>query len=294
MQAFQETSEKRCDLNDLLNAAWDISNALPNVSSIDSYVEMHKGNKNITLISKLGIIRTILAAEKSSKLHFDLHRKDSFSLRPLTNTWLAKFVQLLTNRVEKASIESIFENISIICFNYDRCIEQYLSQALEHIYLISDKEAQRLVKKLKIYHPYGSVGGFPWSTGNQFDITFGKEINADKLLEQTKEIKTYSEQTDEKDTLNSIKEEVRNANTLVFLGMAYHRQNLDLLMPEGKTKVRKIYGTSMGISDSNKEIYKMELRSFLSDVGQRDGNIFLEHLKCSAFLDEFNGSLTAR
>lgn len=297
MQALETIAEQRRNFNvtnELLNAAWDISNALPNVSSIDSYVEMHKGNKDITFISKLGIIRTILDAERSSELYFEPHNKKGASLRSFSNTWLAKFVQLLTNRVEKSGIESIFENISIICFNYDRCIEQYLALALEHIYLIKEQEAQDLVKKLKIYHPYGTVGGLPWSKGNQFDITFGKEINAHQLLKLTAEIKTYSEQTDEKETLNAIKEEVRNAKTLVFLGMAYHKQNLDLLKPNENTNIRKIYGTSVGISESNQDIYKRELHTFLDNAWRQVPQTYLKSLKCSEFLDEFSGSLSER
>lgn len=294
LQVFETLGFKRGNLNinDFLEQAWDISNALPMVHSIDSYIEIHNDNKKIDLISKLGIVRTILEAERNSKLYYLPHNKNEFSLRPLTGTWLAKFVQLLTSRVAKNDVESIFDNIAIICFNYDRCIEQFLALALEYTYSIEEKTARDIVKKLRIYHPYGTVGDLPWQEKNQFDITFGKEITADQLLEQTNKIKTYSEQTAEQETLNAIRQEIRTANTLIFLGMAYHKQNLDLLMPEAETKVRKIYGTSFGISESNKEIHKTELRPFLDSTGKAVDHVYLNDLKCSNFLDEYSKSIT--
>lgn len=293
LQIFNDLGWNRgnIDIRDYLEQAWSISNALPMVSSIDSYIEMHHDNKKIELISKLSIVRTILEAERSSKLYYLPHNKNEFSLIPLTNTWLAKFVRLLTSRVPKSDIESIFDNISIICFNYDRCIEQFLALALEYAYLIKENEAREIVKKLRIYHPYGTVGDLPWQEKNQFEITFGKEINAQQLYEQTKKIKTYSEQTEEQETLNEIKNEVQNAQTLIFLGMAYHEQNLNLLMPDGKANTRRVFGTSLGISESNREIHKSELRRFLGDVGREMNHVYLQNLECSKFLDEYSKSI---
>ncbi len=163
---------------------------------------------------------------------------------------------------------------------------------MEVTYSISEDEARNIVKELKIYHPYGTVGDLPWQDGNHFDITFGKEIDGVQLLKQTKKIKTYSEQTEEQETLNEIRAEIQNANTLVFLGMAYHKQNLDLLMPEGETNIRRVYGTSMGISDSGTAILKKELRQFLDKVGKEMEHTYLKHLTCSAFFDEFHRSIS--
>lgn len=56
-------------------------------------------------------------------------------------------------------LEDIFRNISFIFFNYDRCIEFYLWIALQDYFNITSQEAAKLVQtKLKIIHPYGSLG----------------------------------------------------------------------------------------------------------------------------------------
>ena len=73
--------------------------------------------------------------------------------------------------------------------------------------------------------------------------------------------------------------------------MAYHKQNLDLLKPEGETKVRSIYGTSKGISDSDTNIVSGDLRQFLDIVGKDINDIRLKSLTCSEFFDEFRRTI---
>jgi hypothetical protein len=52
----------------------------------------------------------------------------------------------------------LFENASFIIFNYDRCLEQFLVNALPRLYAISETEADSIVHNINIIHPYGSVG----------------------------------------------------------------------------------------------------------------------------------------
>jgi len=54
-------------------------------------------------------------------------------------------------------LASMFDNISIICFNYDRCIEHYLYSALVAHYGITKPAAAKIMGKLRIHHPYGVI-----------------------------------------------------------------------------------------------------------------------------------------
>lgn len=283
------------DINPYLHKAWNISNALGLVPSIDSYIEMHDGDKEIELVSKLGIVSTILEAEKKSKL-YNNNSTSKFSLMPLADTWLAKFTKILVNGVHVNNIEKIFENVSFIVFNYDRCIEQYLSIALEHAYSIPANTAHDLInKKLKIYHPYGKVGDLPWFTGNLYDVTFGADIDFNRLLNQTEKIKTYSEQMKQTDLQSSIHFEIENADRIVFLGMAYHDQNLQLIKPSLEIRAKSIYGSAFGMSESDVKITELLIQKILVN-DDNYSNLKIEiknNLTASKFFDEYYRTLSS-
>ena len=284
------------DINPYLYTAWDIINALPAVSSIDSYIEIHNDNEDIELLSKMAITQTILEAEQESPLSISSHNRDEFNLTPLSGTWIANFTKILVQGLPKDKLEDIFSNISFVCFNYDRCIEQFLPLSLKAIYSITDQEAQDLVKNLKIYHPYGFVGDNPWQTGDPYQIYFGRELDWQQLYETRNQIKTFSEQLEEKDTLNEIKTEIVNANTLVFLGMAFHPQNLKILTPDyEECSVQQIYGTAFGISDSDLSIVETQIRKMVDTPKGLLDTLKVElrnDLKCADLFDQYQRNLS--
>src|SRR4051812_25728006 len=71
------------------------------------------------------------------------------------DTWYHRFIQVLHTGVAKHDIESIFDNVAIITFNYDRCIEHFIPEALQAIYHIPAGDAYHLAAKLTIIHPHG-------------------------------------------------------------------------------------------------------------------------------------------
>jgi hypothetical protein len=69
-----------------------------------------------------------------------------------------------------------------------------------------------------------------------------------------KAIKTYTERVEEQDTINKMHDAIQRAECIVFLGFAYHKQNMRLLfnpLPEFKT-TKHIFGTAYGMSDADK------------------------------------------
>ena len=52
-----------------------------------------------------------------------------FRHEELTSTWYLRFFQLLYEDVVKSQIEQLFDNVSFIVFNYDRCVEFFLVNA---------------------------------------------------------------------------------------------------------------------------------------------------------------------
>lgn len=76
------------DINPHLHMAWQLCEALPLEISIDNLLDKHRGNKIAETCGKLGIVSSILEAEKASRLHYKPteERKLNFSALIPTDT----------------------------------------------------------------------------------------------------------------------------------------------------------------------------------------------------------------
>ncbi|MFC1488589.1 hypothetical protein ACFL6B_01945 [Thermodesulfobacteriota bacterium] len=282
------------DINPYIHEAWHIRDALPQAISIDNFIDSHRDNDKIAICGKLAIVRSILDAEKSSLLHFKKSRIDSnINFGSLENTWYIPFFQLLTENCGKNDLKKRFNSITLIIFNYDRCIEHFIYYALQNYYRLSDIEAAELVKNINIYHPYGDVGTLPWVNPNGA-IEFGEVPNVQKLLELSNKIKTFAEGTNPKSSeISEIRNKMVIADRVIFLGFAFHKLNMELINPNyvgadaHKLKV-KCFATTYGISDSDKEVINGQILELFRGTLK----VKMANLLCSAFFREYWRSLS--
>ena len=247
------------------------------------------------LCGKLGIVKSILDAERSSKFRAHREGDSSFRLNDLLGTWYVSFLQMLTEGITKSDVGQIFENLSIITFNYDRCIERFLCQALADYYELQESEAQQLVSKLQIYHPYGKVGQLPWQS-NVGAVPFGSERA--NLIELSKQIKTFTEGLDDAQLRGGIHEAVGEAEVVVFLGFAFHPLNMELLTPGYPTAVQRVYATTLGLSDSDEAVIEDDIQRMLGldDLAFHDDPKLkpdMAKLKCGEFFRHYFRSISA-
>ena len=170
----------------------------------------------------------------------------------VSKTWYQPFAKALFDGVSNDDVDSVFDNISIVCFNYDRCIEHFLTYALSYHFRISLEDARLIVnERLTIHHPYGTVGRLA-KTEPHIGRDFGRVTDGEGLIEASKGIVTFTEQRDT-DNYVEIKDVVKQAETLVFLGFGYLEDNLKLLGTEQphQTNVSRIFATAKGISESD-------------------------------------------
>jgi hypothetical protein len=292
------SGDRKGDFNLFFQAAGHISDALPLAISIDNFIDQHRNNKHIELCGKLAIVRSILDAEKESLLHFEMERVDSnINFNALEKTWYISFFKLLTEDCAKDELKERFESITLIIFNYDRCIEHFLYYALQIYYKLPGPEAAGLVKNINIYHPYGSIGTLPWINQNGA-VAFGSKQNPEQILNITEQIKTFTEGIDpELSKIGEIRKHMKEAKRLVFLGFAFHKLNMRLLSTvlDRETKFNGIrcFATTFDISESDKEIIKEQVVALYANYEQRLGDIEvnLENLECGQFFKEFWRSL---
>jgi len=236
------------DINHYLAGGWQIRDGVILSKSIDDYINTHQHDERIAICGKLAIAASIAEAEHSSKLFFKRERVDStINFNELNETWYVRFFRLLTDGVLKLQIEEVFQNVSIISFNYDRCLEHFLLHALALHYAIPQEQARKLVLQLPIYRPYGSIGGYLYSASDT--IGFG-EKGIRSAANVIANIRTYTEIISEDEAVQ-IKSAIYNAETIVFLGSAFHENNMSILQSKKPSKVKRIFATRKGISESD-------------------------------------------
>ena len=279
------------DINPYLHEAWHIRDALPQAISIDNFIDAHKENEKIALCGKLGIVKSILDAERQSLLAIDEQRGDStIDFRRLDKTWYIPFFQQLTENCGKDDLLGRFQSVTLIIFNYDRCIEHFIFHALKNYYKIANEAAAELVQAINIYHPYGHVGTLPWLKRNG-SVVYGADPHPEQLLDIASKIKTFTEGTNpDSSKIIQIRNHMNELDRLVFVGFAFHKLNMQLLAPEDTEPQSKLdcFATAHGISSSDQEVIQDLLRSLY----QRDIRIRMSSSTCSDFFNEYWRSLS--
>lgn len=279
-------------------AAHLIRNAMPQAISIDNFLDVHKGDEKIELCGKLAIVRSILNAEEDSLLYF-YGVDGSLGCQPidfeiLESTWYNRFMQLITENCPFVDLENRLKSITLIIFNYDRCVEHFLYYSFQNFYGIDKVKAAELVNKINIYHPYGIVGHLPWQK-KEGSVAFGGLPNANIILDLAGQIKTFTEGTDPSSSeIKEIRQKIIEADQVVFLGFAFHKLNMKLIRPVNymsDTVSDTVYfGTAMGISDSDSELIKKELHVLCK--GGTTGINIRNDLTCYKLFGEYWRSLS--
>lgn len=274
--------------NSYFPVARHISEALPLDSSIDNFIDSHRGNEKIEICGKLAIVKAILEAEKRSLLRTDKAGKLVLSF--LNDTWYIPFYYLLTQNCDIDKLKERLKLITLVIFNYDRCIEHFICLSLQLYYGINQNSAADLVRCINIYHPYGVVGTLPWFNPKRA-IDFGGDVHAIKLIELASKIKTFTEGTEpESSEITEIRGHVDAANKVVFLGFAFHKLNMKLITPVEPVKNHSVraFATTLGISDTDKEV----IQSQIAALYKRKIRVDMVNSNCCHFFTEFKMSLS--
>jgi hypothetical protein len=155
---------------------------------------------------------------------------------------------------------------------------------LQLIYGINEYDAAEIMKNLRIIHPYGVVGSTPFG-GARGDY-----------VAQAAQVKTYTEQLGNAEILREVRNEVQRADCIVFLGFAFHSQNLLMLKPDPRIANKVIFGTAFGMSNADVDVVSHNIGGFFNPVlnaAQRANRIKIENkLKCADLFDNYARSLS--
>jgi hypothetical protein len=288
-EAIKQHAQRRNQpLDQYVDAGRRLSRALASASSIDDAIHTFDSDDFVPAVGKMAIVVRILKAETESKLYE--RSGTEYGPANLQGSWYDHLSRVLFEQVRKSNIETVFQNVSFVNFNYDRSLIAYLRLALSWRFSIKLGEASSLLSGLKILNPYGSLGLLE---GNN-EIGYGALPSASAVLRTFENIRTFNEQDLEASAIADIRDELSQAKVVVFLGFGYHRQNLKIIKP-AKPIASTILGTAYGVSDENVTVLKAAIRNHLSaDMGSQsqDKSIFLQNKKCAQLVSDFEFKLS--
>ena len=287
IHAFQQHCRrlgKGPNLMEYIHAGRRIAEAMPLDSSIDSFIDKQSGDALIELCGKLAIVQAILDAERKSRLFVDNTKSNkTLNHEKLSNTWYYKFAQLLA--CDKDQVKDRFGRVAFIIFNYDRTLEHFLFNAPQIYYGIQQKEAAELMQPLKVSHPYGIVGRLPWQD-EKGAAAFGDNEPED-LSALAGQIKTFGETSREEETAE-MRQVLNQSKIVVFLGFAFHPQNMKIMKPEPPTSIDKVFATGHGISKDDCLLIEDEIqRDFIGSKNTATGIKIRHDLRCPDLFTEY-------
>lgn len=270
-------------------AAVEIANAMPLSSSIDEYIERHRQDEKKAICAKIAIVWAIIGAERKSSIFVDPRDDVDNPLAGASECWLAAFLRDLTRGHSARNVHKAFENISIVNFNYDRCLEHFLFLWLQEVYRLSEDEAANLVGSIYIYHPYGQIAPLRWQDPRD-GISYGAAIRSSQLVSMASGIRTYSEAFEPDSGLFDLKARMADVSSVVFMGFGFHQQNMKLISVDRGDRQRslKCFATKSDISAPRWEIMKQRVAEAFDVPPQRDVRDFSFDGYCESFWKEYS------
>jgi hypothetical protein len=292
-----QRNEQR-DLNRLLNVCREIAAGMPGAISIDHYLHQRGEDADRDLCAKLAIVKTIADAERASFLHVDPQNprdEVDFDRLDRERAWYIQLGRMVTGMVRAVDLANVFNNLTVVTFNYDRCIQQFFLRWLMNQYVLPEANAAAIVRRLRVHHVYGSLGPLPWMHPNGVGITFGQNLGRDVLLEAAGQIHTFTESHEDLVLQRAIHDAIAAAHVLVYLGFAYHDISMQLIRAPGPLETRRIFATRFEVSNPNWEVCSASLindRTYRTGglPAIREGGI---QSRCGVFLAEWERQILA-
>lgn len=272
------------DSNPFYRAGQAISRGMPQAISIDNFMHTHADDENIIFMGKLGITTAILEAERKSKIASAKDHDALLDFSKVEESWHTVFCRMLLEGLSRSDPSKIFDNVAIITFNYDRCIERYLLHSLQSYLGLTRDAAEELLTRLTIIHPYGQVGRLPLPKVN--GIAFGQQVHHTELPGVALQIKTFTERVDDDGMLERMHRLLAEAEVVVYLGFSYGDMNMDLMSLKHAGE-RVVYGTSLGISAPNQRVIERDIISSMGPNKEAVTHVELAALTCKDFLNAY-------
>jgi hypothetical protein len=253
-------------ISELKATAVRISNIALLAPSIDNLLHTHQTDRDFVQLGKVMIADCILRKEAQSSLAnqsishrrwamFPLANSTRGSIEYVSDSWLGQLFNLLVELNDYESFLETLSRVTFICFNYDRCIEQFISSCAKLYFNLSHEKSSDLLRSINIIHPYGSLGELQVID----DCVSGYGDEDLDLLTSSKRIRTFTEGLES----DQVEEQIHNifdgAHTVFFLGFGFLELNMRILLRRGPYDVSDVFATCLGLSNESSKIISRRL-----------------------------------
>jgi hypothetical protein len=107
---------------------------------------------DIVRLGKLAIVHQISKAERNGALPGAL-QGNAGEVGKCDSTWASKFLGMALSTTRSVEIASVLKSVTVIDFNYDRVLPQYLHWALRYNYNVSEDDATKKRSRVKNTSP---------------------------------------------------------------------------------------------------------------------------------------------
>jgi hypothetical protein len=145
----------------LIDAAPRLLPLIGQFDTIDEVLHYVSHDRDAVDLGKTAIAYQIAKAEGDSLL-FNALMPSEEAQKKCNGTWAHTFLRIALSGVKSEGFESHFSKVTIIDFNYDRVLKQYLYCALQRLYGLAPIDAALCLKKLNVIRPYGCLGALEW------------------------------------------------------------------------------------------------------------------------------------
>lgn len=224
--------------------------------SIDDFIAEWNHVEHLAQVAKLCIAEAILDAERKTSLASEeAGTGRNEGLKAVRDSWLGQLLRYANPRSERRVVDEATAGLSFVTFNYDRCIEQFLTGWFR-MQGVPQHKLESALNAVPVHHVYGALGALP-SVGGE--MPFGAD-DPWATGRAASKIKTYTEALTPAEC-RAISDQIATAENVVMLGIGFHSQNLRLLFgKEGYQGRQSIWATTMGLrqrqSDRVRQYFK--------------------------------------
>ena len=148
---------------------------------------------------------------------------------------------------------------------------------------IERRDAAKLVSSLTIWHPHGTIA--PLDTHELNGIAYGDDSAVSgRSFHLASRIKTFTEKHEDGAMIDAVRARIRAAEKSVVLGFGNYMQNLELVQPNGPTKIKSIVGAGF------RSVVRERLASWSKG---RSCKIEVPNTKCAKLLNYYRMELSA-
>lgn len=186
----------------------------------------------------------ILYFESISRFNEDIDKPET--------DWYSLLFNLMTDEMTKSSdLEKFKENkLKIITFNYDRSLEEFLSESLFYSFSGDRNDVTIISDWISAFHVYGKIYDLQWENPEK-----GEKYQTNNILDLAEKAKDniqiiYDER---KTQVAEIQRIISSAQRIFFLGFSYGKENLEALgLNNLINNTQNIYGTALGLTDQER------------------------------------------